>query len=708
MGTARNSPAEGLAILPLGAGRIGLSGSPLFARPQDPACRRFLAAVLAETAVQQVLLRPARSEAVVDFGPGPADPELLLRAVARALSSAPAEAFAAADRLFLRPAGDGAVRVTRLAGGLTSFEPVHRLPGRVRLRHPALLSRDRLCRDIEHTLAAQDGVLDAEASARTGSLLLVFDESVVDLADLLALLEARLHQGLPLPEDRGAEDVRFAAQSALTVLAAATDYLFPSLAPLCGALSLAATVTTFRKAANQIMRRRVGEEVVEAGFVLLAFAVSSFFSGQLLNWTFTAWPKAEAKALRRYKRRLLSAAWPRPAAATRLDAAGETRVPSASLAPGETVVVRAGMRLPVDGEVLSGRALVDESGLRGPSAPAGKNPGDTVLASCPVLRGRLVVRCRRSGEASLAARLTAALRQAAEADLPSLARLDAEAEKFFAPTLIGGILTLFWQGPQAAMAFLRPDYAHAPQLVPRLSLLASLVRLARLGVFVLDAAAFERLAGIDCLVLRLPAGTTLPGRPAALRALSPRIVLVADEGKKGRTKPAGGIERAVAATRTARAALVGRLARPGRTLAYAGFGDEDWETLKRAGIAIALDRDEAALEGPQILLPGADPAGLAALLAESRAHAERIERDARVAVLPNFATQAGAFLVEWGPMVSALASICGAAVVHGSGRLDLRGLDQEKGGATGARTGSAAARTKRTTKPNRRPAVQPA
>lgn len=715
MGTMTRKPAaKGRAREPavsyLGAGRIAIRGQPLFAEPDSPPCRRFIEAILRNKAVQQVLIHPVDASAIIDFGPGPCAPERLIQAVAKTLAAGPADSpQASADHLFLRPLGHGPIRITRLAGRLTTFEPAHRIPGRVRLRHPALLSRDRLCQALENELAAQEGVLDATASARTGSLVILFDEAAVDLADLLVLLEVLLAKGLPPKDDRGAEDLAFAFQGALAALSAASDYLFPPLAPVCAALILAANVPTFRKAADLLMRRRIGEEVVEAGFVLLAFTVSSFFSGQLLNWTFSAWPRVEAKTLRRYRRKLLVATWDRPAAATLLTGKGEARVASARLKPGDRIVVRAGMTLPVDGEVLEGLALVDESCFHGPGAPAEKTPGSTVFAACKVLRGELKVRATRTGQKTLAATLAAALCRAAQGPLPSLRRIEAGAAKFFPPTLIGGVLTLFWQGPEAAMAFLRPDFAHAPRLVPRLSLLAALARLARSGVFVRDAAAFERLAEVDCLVLREAPGLTTGKGLAALRdaaaAYSGRIVLVAAKGAEGQPERHKGVERVLALSAAARVALVERLAKEGRKIAYAGFGDEDWAALGRTATAVSLDGKEAGIgAAAQALVPDTNLGRLAALLKEARTHAGRIAQDSRVAVLSNFASQAGALLAEWSPMVSTLVSLLGATVVHGSGHLDLRALAQKCDGVAGKKLGNAATSARRTAKSAAQPA----
>ena len=92
-----------------------------------------------------------------------------------------------------------------------------------------------------------------------------------------------------------------------------------------------------------------------------------------------------------------------PDVATVLRDGEEQTVPVEAVDVGETVAVRPGERVPVDGVVCEGRSAVDESPITGESVPAEKAPGDEVYAGSIVEGGYLEVRVTAvAGESTLA------------------------------------------------------------------------------------------------------------------------------------------------------------------------------------------------------------------------------------------------------------------------------------------------------------------
>jgi Cu2+-exporting ATPase len=112
--------------------------------------------------------------------------------------------------------------------------------------------------------------------------------------------------------------------------------------------------------------------------------------------------RLEARAKRRATRDLSAVADTRVEAATRRRPDGTTEtVPVEELSGGDAVVVAAGERVPVDGEVLAGTAAVDESLLTGEALPTTKRPGDDVVGGSVVTDDRLVVEAGDGADSTL-------------------------------------------------------------------------------------------------------------------------------------------------------------------------------------------------------------------------------------------------------------------------------------------------------------------
>ncbi|HWR03606.1 MAG TPA: heavy metal translocating P-type ATPase [Humidesulfovibrio sp.] len=114
----------------------------------------------------------------------------------------------------------------------------------------------------------------------------------------------------------------------------------------------------------------------------------------------------------------------------------EVRVPAAEVIPGDTVLVRPGERLPVDGVVLSGSGGVDESMLTGESLPVAKAVGDRVAAGTLNGAGALTVRADKTGEDTMLARIVDMVQQAQGSKAP-IANLADRISAVFVPAVMG-------------------------------------------------------------------------------------------------------------------------------------------------------------------------------------------------------------------------------------------------------------------------------
>ena len=102
---------------------------------------------------------------------------------------------------------------------------------------------------------------------------------------------------------------------------------------------------------------------------------------------------------------------------------------------GDTILVRAGGRIPVDGTVLEGRASVDQSALTGESVPVEKGPGDTVAAATVSTAGFLKFRADKVGEDTTLSQIIRLVEEAGGSKAP-IARLADRIAGVFVPVVM--------------------------------------------------------------------------------------------------------------------------------------------------------------------------------------------------------------------------------------------------------------------------------
>ena len=120
-----------------------------------------------------------------------------------------------------------------------------------------------------------------------------------------------------------------------------------------------------------------------------------------------------------------------------LEVNGTTReVPAASLAIGQTVLVRPGDRIPADGEIVEGTSGVDESPVTGESVPRTRGPGDAVFAGAINTEAAIRVAVTKGAEDNTIARIIRLVEEAEEARAPTERFID-RFSRWYMPAIVG-------------------------------------------------------------------------------------------------------------------------------------------------------------------------------------------------------------------------------------------------------------------------------
>ncbi len=198
-----------------------------------------------------------------------------------------------------------------------------------------------------------------------------------------------------------------------------------------------------------------------------------------------------------------------------------THVPIADIVPGDRVLVTAGERLPVDGEVLEGESDIDRSMLTGEADPAPVRVGGKVFAGTLNLTGPLTIAVARTSRDTLLADIVR-LMEAAEKSGSRFVRLADRAARIYAPavhilaaaTLLGWLIAGagFHAALTACVAVLIITCPCALGLaVPAAQVVASGFLMKR-GIMMKDGAALEKLAVVDTIIFD-KTGTLTEGTP---------------------------------------------------------------------------------------------------------------------------------------------------------------------------------------------------
>ena len=208
---------------------------------------------------------------------------------------------------------------------------------------------------------------------------------------------------------------------------------------------------------------------------------------------------------------------------------GVVEHPIATLTPGQTLHIRPGERIPLDGLVISGQSSVDEAMLTGEALPVHKTEGDVVTGGTVNGTGALVMQITHVGADTVLSRIIALVEEAQGAKLPVQALVD-RITLWFVPVVMAlAVLTVvLWMvfGPGvgaalvAGVSVLIIACPCAMGLATPVSIMVGTGRAAELGVLFRRGEALQSLANVATVAFD-KTGTLTMGKPQ-LSDMAPR------------------------------------------------------------------------------------------------------------------------------------------------------------------------------------------
>ena len=283
--------------------------------------------------------------------------------------------------------------------------------------------------------------------------------------------------------------------------------------PIGAAIVLIAGYPVFRKALTAATRGRITAHALMSIGALAALAIGQWMTAAVVVLFMRIGDYVERFTADRARRavRDLTALAPRTA---RVERDGrEAEVPIGEVRVGETVIVRPGEQIAVDGEVMGGHATVDQAAITGESMPADVGPGGRVFAATLARLGSLRVRATHVGPDTTFGRVIT-LVEHAESHRADVQRVADRFCGYYLPVVVGiaALTFLVRHNLLASVAVLVVACSCSFALATPIAMLASIGAGARRGILIKGGKYLESLARADVLLID-KTGTLTLGRP---------------------------------------------------------------------------------------------------------------------------------------------------------------------------------------------------
>lgn len=415
-------------------------------------------------------------------------------------------------------------------------ETVHSLPGRLRLRAEGLSVLQAELPDIAARLAALPSVRTVRVCAVTEGILLGYDSGLATADELRAsaqLVLARYvktiqrvtHDRKEAEEGEAMTTTRLTRRSLLNggaFLLGKT--IFPG-APFAGVLgkftslsALTALGLTAPMGRNALRGLRE-EHRPNADFLTVTSIVASLLVGNAGSALMILAMSDVAELMTTYTiektrssiKQMLSVddsdVW-------KLLESGVLRhCPISEIEQGDQVVIHTGEKIAVDGSIVSGAAVIDQSAITGEFVPAEKREGDEVFAGAVLKSGVITVKAAKVGDQTVVSRIVKMVEQSETKKAP-IQRYADRFSNYLVPLnyLLCAAVWLATKNPQKALKMLVIDYSCGIKLSTATAFSAAINTAVRRGVLIKGGAFLEQMSTANTVLLD-KTGTVTEGKP---------------------------------------------------------------------------------------------------------------------------------------------------------------------------------------------------
>ncbi|MCU1662678.1 MAG: manganese-transporting P-type ATPase [Pseudonocardiales bacterium] len=418
-----------------------------------------------------------------------------------------------------------------------SITAVSDAAGRIRFATPELTGSSALAVAVEDAVDAVPHVRQVHAYPRTGNVVVWFDPQRCDRTELVEAIGKGLGADPQATAERSPRSADVTNGDLVRLVVGGLALAGLGLRryglrrpPMLGSTSrtVATGVTIFtgypflRGAVRSLVRGRgAGTDALVSAATVASLVLRENVVALTVLWLLNIGEYLQDLTVRRSRRaisELLTGAQTR--AWTRLVDGTELEVDIDQLAIGDDVVVHEHVVLPVDGVVVEGDGVVDQTALTGEQLPVSVTVGTLLHAGTVLLRGRLVVRASAVGRDTAIGRIIHRVEQA-QRDRAPIQTVGETFSRRFVPTsfALSALTLLVTRDVRRAMTMLLVACPCAVGLSTPTAISAAIGNGARRGILIKGGAHLEAAGRMDAIVFD-KTGTLTMGRPVVTNVVS--------------------------------------------------------------------------------------------------------------------------------------------------------------------------------------------
>lgn len=267
------------------------------------------------------------------------------------------------------------------------------------------------------------------------------------------------------------------------------------------------------RAWHALRNRHISIELLVTIATAGALAIGEYWEAAAVTFLFMLGAYLEARTMSQTRRALQGLLDLAPLSATVMRDGQQVEVVPHEVAPGEVVLVKPGAKIPVDGEVVAGRGVVDESAITGESIPLEKIAGDRVFAGTINQDGLLKVEAQGIGADTTLARIIRRVEEAQEEKAPTQRFIERFA-RWYTPAIIAlsAVSLLLTNDVELALTLLVIGCPGALVISTPVSVVAGIGQAAKRGILIKGGEYLENAGKISAVALD-KTGTITQGKP---------------------------------------------------------------------------------------------------------------------------------------------------------------------------------------------------